>query len=62
MRPHPDDFNGLKIFQNLINQPVLDIDPAGIGTGQVADKFFVGRGNFAGIFFDDFQESFGLRF
>lgn len=29
VRPHPDNFNGLDIFQNLINQPVLNIEPSG---------------------------------
>jgi hypothetical protein len=30
MCPHADNLHGLDIIQNLINQAMLDIDPAGI--------------------------------
>ena len=30
MGPHADDFNGVLLFQNLINQAVLDVYAAGI--------------------------------
>ena len=36
MRPHPDHLNGFTAFQHLITQTVLNIDPAGTGTGQIA--------------------------
>ena len=35
--PHPYDLDGLDIIQNLVDEPVLNIDPAGACTGQVAD-------------------------
>jgi hypothetical protein len=31
MCPHPDDFDGLTFFQNLVYEAVLDIDATGIG-------------------------------
>lgn len=55
MSPHADHFNCLDIFDDLINQSVLNIDPTGICTRQVAYKFFVWWGIFEWIFFDDFQ-------
>ena len=27
MSPHPDNFNGSRLFKHLIHQPVLDVDP-----------------------------------
>ena len=38
MRPHADDLDDLFIFQNLVHQPVLDVDPAGIRSGEIAYK------------------------
>jgi len=51
MRPHPDNFNGLDIFQNLINKPMLNIDSSGICASQITYKLLVWRGSFKGIFF-----------
>jgi hypothetical protein len=62
MCPHADNLHGLTIVQSLINQSMLNIDPAGIRTCQIAYKFLVWWGIFEGILFKDFQKSFGLRF
>ena len=51
MRPHADNLYGLDIFQELVNQSMLNVDPSGIGAGQITYKFFVWWGIFKGIFF-----------
>jgi len=40
----------------------LNVDPTGICAQQIAYKLLVWRGIFEGIFFDNFKESFDLRF
>jgi hypothetical protein len=42
MRPHPDPLYGSLLFQNLIYEAVLDIDPTGISAGEVSHQFFEG--------------------
>ena len=37
----PDDFDGPNVFQDLIDESVLDGDPAGVCAGEVADEFFI---------------------
>ncbi len=34
--PHPDAFDGLDFVEYLIDQPVLDIDSSGTGSGKVS--------------------------
>jgi hypothetical protein len=36
MRPHPQDENFFLVGEDLINDPVLEIDPAGETSGQLA--------------------------
>ena len=55
MRPHADDFDRVLGFKNLINEPVLDVDPSGVGSGQIADELFIGRGIREGILGKDHQ-------
>jgi hypothetical protein len=40
MRPGPDDLNGLDVIEDLINEAMLNVDPARISPGQVSDQFF----------------------
>jgi len=37
MRPHPQHFDDVFFFQNLIHKSVLDVDPARVRAFQVAD-------------------------
>jgi len=39
MSPKSDNFDRFNVFENLINEAVLNIDAAGIGASQVPDKF-----------------------
>lgn len=41
MRPHPNDFDRLDVFQDLIDKAVLDVDPARACPGKGADGLFV---------------------
>ena len=62
MRPYADDFDCFDVIQDLIDEPVLDIDPAGTGPGQIAKKFFVRGRRAIGVFLKKFQQALGLRF
>ena len=62
MGPHADHFHGADFFQDLIDQPMLDVDAAGIGTRQIAHKFFIWRRILEGIFLKDRQQRFGFGF
>ena len=62
MRPHPDDLHRLDIIQHLIHKPMLNVDPAGAGAGEVADKLLVGRRRLAGVLCEKIEETLRLRF
>jgi hypothetical protein len=55
MGPHPDHFNDMILFQYLIDESMLDVDPAGIGAFEVADQFFKERWILKWIFLEDIQ-------
>lgn len=38
MRPHADDLDDLFVFQNMVHQPMLDVDPAGTSSSEIAHK------------------------
>ena len=45
MCPHADDLHPFIAWKYLVYEAVLDINPAGIGPGQIANKLFKwGRG------------------
>jgi hypothetical protein len=55
MCPHADDFHGFDIVQDLVNQPILNIDSSGISAGKVSHKLFVWRWVPVGVFSEDVQ-------
>ena len=61
MRPEADDFDGPDVFQDLIDEPVLDVDPAGVRADEVADEFFVRGRGLEGILTKDGQQGFGFE-
>jgi hypothetical protein len=42
MGPHPNDLHGLDVVKNLVHESMLNTDPTGTGSGQVADEFLIG--------------------
>jgi len=58
MSPHADDFYDFRIIQNLVDQPMLNVDAPGEGTCQVTDKPFEWRSRPVGIFFEDGEQLF----
>jgi len=60
VRPHPDDLDGFDIVQNLVYEPVLDVDPTGEGAGKVTDQLFVWWWCLKGIAREDVEELLGL--
>jgi hypothetical protein len=42
--PHPDYLDDPLALQNLIDESVMDVDSAGVRTGEIARKFLEGRG------------------
>ena len=60
MRPEADDFDGPQILQHLIDESVLDVNPAGVRAGEVADEFFIRRRGLVGILTKYGQQRFGF--
>src|SRR5258707_515279 len=62
MCPHSDDLHNPAIFKNLINKPMLNCDTPGVCPSQITDKFFVPRRSLEGVWFEDLEKFFCLRF
>lgn len=41
MRPHPEDFYSMLAIQDLVYEPMLDVDASGVCAGKVADQFLI---------------------
>ena len=54
--PHPNDLDDLLFFENLINQPMLDIDLARVGTFEIAEQFLVTGRTLIGILLQESKE------
>ena len=60
MGPQPDHFDEAVLFQHLIDEAMLEVDPAGIGACQITDQFLVGRWVLKRIFLKDIQQFLDL--
>ena len=60
MRPETDDFDGSGFFEDLIDEPVLDVDAAGIRAGKIADELFIWGRSLEGILTKDGQQGFSF--
>lgn len=56
--PHADDFYGLDIVQNLIDESLLDVDSPRIGSCKISHQAFIRRRSLKRIFSEDVQERF----
>ena len=61
MPPETDDFDGPNVFQDLIDEPVLNVDPTGVRTGEVADEFFIRGRGLVGILTKHGKQGFGFE-
>ncbi len=55
MSPHPDDFDGLYLLQDLVHEAVLNGDATGISSSKVSDKLFIGWRGLKEILGKDFK-------
>ena len=62
MRPHPENLDGPFGIIDLIHQTVLDVDTAGVGTGQIPDELLAGWWGLERILGDDVEQTLGLGF
>jgi len=60
VRPHPEDLHRSLLWQDLIHEPVLDVDSSREGPGEIADELLEPRRLVPGIRSKDFEEFFGL--
>jgi hypothetical protein len=60
MRPHPDHLHGSFLVEDLVHEPMLDVDPARARAREIADELFEGRRRLAGVPREDFEERFDL--
>jgi len=56
MGPHAEHVDDLVFGEDFIDQSMLDVDPAGVAAGQVADQLLEPRRCGEGIFGDDGEE------
>lgn len=63
MRPHADNLDGLGAWDDLIDEPMLNIDPAGISPLKVSNQLLMGRWVLKWIMFKDGKQrlGFGLK-
>jgi len=61
VRPHPQHLDDAFFFEHLIYEPMLDIDPAGVGAFQITKKLLEGRWLLEGISGKQREKLFGLR-
>ncbi len=58
MCPHADDLHRFTAWKDLIHQAMLDIDPAGVGPGKVANKLFKWGRSLKRISSEDLEQQF----
>ena len=61
MRPHPNDFDGALILENLINETVLYVYPPRIRTVQITDQLLEQWRVLKRINFQYFEQSLDLK-
>lgn len=60
MTPQPNHFDDFYLRKNLVNQPVLDVNPSRIGSGQIPHKLLEGGRILKWIAFQNFQQALRL--
>lgn len=60
--PHSDDFDGLDVVENLVDETMLNINSSGACSRKVTDKLLIGRWGLVGIFGQNPKELFCLGF
>jgi hypothetical protein len=58
--PHPDDFYGVRVIQDLVHEPMLDVDAAGAGTGEVSNQLLERRRALPGVRSEESNQLFCL--
>ena len=62
MRPKANNLHHPFVFEHLIHQPVLNIDTARIGAGQIAHELFVRWRILVGVLSQNFEQGLRLLF
>jgi hypothetical protein len=62
MCPHPNDFYDSLFFENLIDEPMLNVDAARIRSGKITDELLIWRRCLKRIEFENFEEPFDFGF
>jgi hypothetical protein len=60
MGPHADDFHRPDIVQNLVNQPMLDVNSPRASTSQVTHQFLERRRRLVVVFSEQVKQALGL--
>jgi hypothetical protein len=53
MCPHPNNLNSFGGFEDMIDKPMMDVNPAGISPLEISDQLFIGRRVLKGVMFKD---------
>ena len=60
VRPHPEDLYRSRFWQDLIDEPVLDVDSSRAGAREIANELLVARLLLPGIRSENLDEFLGL--
>jgi len=60
MCPHPDHLHDPLAAEDLIDEAMVDVDPAREGAGEIAEEFLKGRGRLEVIVAQDLQQGLGF--
>lgn len=60
MRPHSNDLDNAAIFENLVDETMLNINASRVSSGQITNKLLISRCSLEGVHFENFKEFFGF--
>jgi hypothetical protein len=60
MRPHADDFHDTLAAEHLIDETMLNVDPAQERACEIAEEFLKGRRRLEATANEDFEQRFGF--
>ena len=58
--PHPEHLHSALFLQDLVHEPMLDVDASRVGAGEVTDQLFKRRQRLEGIFGEDVEQPLGF--
>src|SRR4051794_3696407 len=61
MSPHTEDLHRVFRFEDLVDEPLLNVNPSRVGTREVTHELFEWRWFLERVCFENVEECFGFR-